>query len=293
MRGPFRATGVYPPPSAPIRDSVRSANLRCTLRARSPRRRQLPAVLSYLGQFSSPHLFDSSRRSFRLRVCVRRRYRSKPPFDKFDSSRARDRSARRHSRLKGAGGNLNGWELDMRRNLFAWIPVAGVLIQLAVCTAAIAANVNTTTTTKAKFRVTGVVKDALGRPIKNATLSLQGSTGKVVAHASSNDVGEFSFNAVGPGTYAIVATSNGFQTATSIVSVSAKGAAPMVVAMEAHKEVSIAVAATRLNKARNSLSPDTGGSKYTFTQQAIQELPQGANTSLNQVILQAPGVAQD
>ena len=41
------------------------------------------------------------------------------------------------------------------------------------------------------------------------------------------------------------------------------------------------------------MSPDTGGSKYTFTQQAIQDLPQGANTPLNQVLLQAPGVAQD
>ena len=181
----------------------------------------------------------------------------------------------------------------MRRHLFAWIPVAGVLIQLAVCTAAIAANVKSATTVKTKYRVTGVVKDALGRPIKNAALSLQGSTGKVVAHASSNDVGEFSFNAVGRGTYAIVATGNGFKTATAIVTVSTNGAAPVVVAMEAEKSVSLAVAATRLNKARNSLSPDTGGSKYTFSQQAIQELPQGANTPLNQVILQAPGVAQD
>src|SRR5260370_37731362 len=110
----------------------------------------------------------------------------------------------------------------MRRNLFAWIPVAGVLIQLAVCTAAMAANVKTSTTTKTKYRITGVVKDALGRPIKQAALSLQESTGKVVAHASSNDAGEFSFDAVGRGTYAIVAASNRFKTATEIVSVSTK-----------------------------------------------------------------------
>src|SRR5208283_788274 len=95
------------------------------------------------------------------------------------------------------------------------------------------------------------------------------------------------------GTYAVVATRNGFRTATAIVTVSTKGAAPIVLAMEAEKSVSLAVAAKRLNKSRNSLSPDTGGSKYTFSEQAIQQLPQGANTSLNQVILQAPGVAQD
>ena len=166
------------------------------------------------------------------------------------------------------------------------------MIQLAVCMPAVAANVKTSTTTK-KYRITGVVKDALGRPIKQAALSIQGSSGRVVAHASSNDAGEFSLSVGTPGTYAVVATKDGFKTATSIVSVSAKGAAPIVLAMEAEKEVSLKVAATRLNQSRNSLSPNTGGSKYTFTQQAIQELPQGANTPLNQVLLQAPGVAQD
>ena len=179
----------------------------------------------------------------------------------------------------------------MRRNLFAWIPVAGILIQMVFCMPAMAANLKTTTTKK--YRITGVVKDALGRPIKHAALSLQDSSGKIVAHATSNDAGEFSFNAIPPGTYAVVATSSGFKPATSIVSVSAKGAAPVAIAMEAEKEVSLRVAAKRLNQARNSLSPNTGGSKYTFTQQAIQELPQGDNTPLNQVLLQAPGVAQD
>ena len=178
----------------------------------------------------------------------------------------------------------------MRRNLFGRIPVVGILLLLTICTAAMAANVKTSTTTK--YRITGVVKDALGRPIKQAALSLQTAGGQVVAHATSNDAGEFSFSA-SRGTYAIVATGPGFKTATAIVTVSTNGAAPVVVAMEAEKAVSLAVAATRLNQVRNSLSPNTGGSKYTFTQQAIQDLPQGANTSLNQVILQAPGVAQD
>ena len=179
----------------------------------------------------------------------------------------------------------------MRRNLFARISVVGILIQLVFCAPALAANVKAGTITK--YRVTGVVKDALGRPIKQAALSLQASNGQAVAHATSNDRGEFSFEAVPPGTYAVVATKEGFKTATAIVPVSGKGAPPVVVAMEAQKEVSLAVAATRLNQARNSLSPTTGGSKYTFSQQAIQELPQGNNTPLNQVILQAPGVAQD
>src|SRR5208283_4549603 len=179
----------------------------------------------------------------------------------------------------------------MRRNFIAGVSIAGILIQLAICMPAVAAELKTTTTTK--YRVTGVVKDALGRPLKQAALSLQASSGRVVAHSTSNDEGEFSFNAIARGTYAVVASKGGFKTATAIVTVSAKGAAPMVLAMEAEKEVSLKVAATRLNQARNSLSPSTGGSKYTFSEQAIQDLPQGASTPLNQVILQAPGVAQD
>ena len=91
----------------------------------------------------------------------------------------------------------------MRRNLFARISLAGILIQLAVCMPAVAANVKSSTTTK--HRVTGVVKDALGRPIKHATLSIQNAAGRVVTHAASNDAGEFSFS-VSRGTYAIVAT---------------------------------------------------------------------------------------
>jgi outer membrane receptor protein involved in Fe transport len=48
-----------------------------------------------------------------------------------------------------------------------------------------------------------------------------------------------------------------------------------------------------LDQARNSLSPDTGSSQYVIDQKAIQALPLGDSTPLNQVILQAPGVVQD
>ncbi|MEO8778246.1 MAG: TonB-dependent receptor [Rhodanobacter sp.] len=49
----------------------------------------------------------------------------------------------------------------------------------------------------------------------------------------------------------------------------------------------------KLDQARNSLSPGTGSSQYVIDQKAITQLPLGASTPLNQVILQAPGVVQD
>ncbi|MET0331739.1 MAG: TonB-dependent receptor [Dyella sp.] len=48
-----------------------------------------------------------------------------------------------------------------------------------------------------------------------------------------------------------------------------------------------------LDQARNTLSPDTGSSQYVIDQHAIEAMPLGASTPLNQVLLQAPGVVQD
>ena len=52
-------------------------------------------------------------------------------------------------------------------------------------------------------------------------------------------------------------------------------------------------AVKKLDQARNGLSPDTGSTTYRFDQKDISALPLGDSTPLNQVILRAPGVAQD
>jgi outer membrane receptor for ferrienterochelin and colicins len=49
----------------------------------------------------------------------------------------------------------------------------------------------------------------------------------------------------------------------------------------------------KLNEARDAIQPGLGASVYTLDNQAIQALPGGDNLALNQVVLQAPGVAQD
>ncbi|MEX3958589.1 TonB-dependent receptor [Trinickia sp. EG282A] len=55
----------------------------------------------------------------------------------------------------------------------------------------------------------------------------------------------------------------------------------------------VTVSAKRLDRARNGLLPETGSSVYRITQSDIDNMPQGANTPLNLVLLQAPGVAND
>jgi outer membrane receptor protein involved in Fe transport len=59
------------------------------------------------------------------------------------------------------------------------------------------------------------------------------------------------------------------------------------------KSLDVTVNAQRLDRARNGLLPETGSSVYRITKADIDNMPQGADTPLNQVLLQAPGVAAD
>src|SRR5277367_485765 len=55
----------------------------------------------------------------------------------------------------------------------------------------------------------------------------------------------------------------------------------------------VVVIAQRLNEARNGIQTQTGASTYTINEDAITAQPGGDNQLLNQVIMQAPDVAQD
>jgi outer membrane receptor protein involved in Fe transport len=48
-----------------------------------------------------------------------------------------------------------------------------------------------------------------------------------------------------------------------------------------------------LDRAREELLPKTGASSFTISREAIETLPQGDNTPIDKVILQAPGVSYD
>jgi len=57
--------------------------------------------------------------------------------------------------------------------------------------------------------------------------------------------------------------------------------------------IDIIVTARRLDAARSTIEPSLGASTYTLNDAAIQNLPSGDNSNLNQVVLQMPGVVQD
>lgn len=141
--------------------------------------------------------------------------------------------------------------------------------------------------------IQGTVKDVLGRPLSGTSLTLKTPDEKIVGTTNSDTDGHFVFSGIVPGNYAIIGEKKGFQSGTAIVTMEAGSSASATLTLTAEEAQELSVVAERLTKARNSLSPKTGGSEYTITQGDVAALPQGENTSFNQVLLQAPGVAND
>jgi len=138
--------------------------------------------------------------------------------------------------------------------------------------------------------ITGTITDALGRPLANVNLELRSNSNKSIGHSATDVRGKFRFKNIPAGVYIIVAWKQGFRPATVVV---AGGALkPLALAMESEQPLNVAIIAT-LNQARNALSPETGSTVYRFTEKNINQLPQGDNTPLNDILIQAPGVTQD
>jgi len=139
--------------------------------------------------------------------------------------------------------------------------------------------------------VAGTVKDALGRPVANVTVSLQASDGRTITHVLTNDQGRFRLAKTKPGTYALVTERKGFKPATMIITLPPVAGKSFDLVLESEEALTMRVAANRI-RVQNTLT-ETGASKYTLTDQDIKNLPEGEATPLNQVILQMPGVALD
>jgi outer membrane receptor protein involved in Fe transport len=139
-----------------------------------------------------------------------------------------------------------------------------------------------------------VVRDALSRPVALARIEIQSGDGQVVTVAASDSNGGFSAKGITAGTYAVIVSREGFQSATSIVTLpSGGGAVGASIVLAANQALNLTVAAKRLDEVRNALSPTIGANVYHQDQKTIEALPQGENTPLYQVLLHAPGVSQD
>ena len=146
----------------------------------------------------------------------------------------------------------------------------------------------------ASAELAGTVTDAQGHGVANAQVSIQDASGNTVGHTRTGSDGRFGLPGVGAGTYSATIDAKGFGSTTSIATVEAGQAPhPLNVVLKQDATLDVTVNAQRLDRARNGLLPEVGASVYRITQADIATLPQGANTPLNQVLLQAPGVAND
>jgi outer membrane receptor protein involved in Fe transport len=145
----------------------------------------------------------------------------------------------------------------------------------------------------AATEIHGTAKDTLGRPLSGVNLTLQTSEGKKAGETTSDAGGHFVFSHVAPGAYAVMGKKTGFEESTAIVTVEAGSAATTALTLNAKAALEVQVQVERLAEARNNLSVKTGSSEYQIDQAAISALPEGANTPFNDVLLQAPGVAND
>ncbi len=147
--------------------------------------------------------------------------------------------------------------------------------------------------TPAAGEVHGTVTDSLGRPLHDATVDLLAADGHTLGTIRSDAAGHFVFVHVAPGTYELTANKSSFQLGTAIVTLTAQNDGTATLILASNAALNIQVKAHRLDIARNDISVETGSSTYRMTHKAIERLPQGSNTPLNQVLLQAPGVVQD
>ncbi len=165
--------------------------------------------------------------------------------------------------------------------------VGAMLVLACIFTSAASAD------TVAPREVDGIVNDSLGRPLVGASVSLKNADGQTVADTRSDSLGHFHFNNIMSGTYSVSADQPSFQTGTGIVTVSDEGGGEATLTLTSSQALDIQIKAHKLDVARNGISVETGSSIYRIDHKDIADLPLGETTSFNQVILQAPGVAQD
>jgi outer membrane receptor protein involved in Fe transport len=139
--------------------------------------------------------------------------------------------------------------------------------------------------------LSGVVNAADGDPLPDARVRVIDASGHIAARITTDKDGRFSVADLVSGHYTVSATSEGVDLGS--VQTDVRTGETQQVHLAATEHLETVVVTSRFEQARNALSPSTGSSQYVFGQKDIENLPQGEHTPLNEVLLQAPGVAND
>jgi len=134
--------------------------------------------------------------------------------------------------------------------------------------------------------VKGIVHDPQHRPIHGATITLKAKLSDWKQTATTNDDGEFVFNAVPIGDYSVTVSADGFQNFAQDISVSSGSTAVLHFPMElAAASQSVTVTADAVTAAPDSVTPTS-----TVNRQDIQQTPGADRTnSLAMITDYVPG----
>ena len=140
--------------------------------------------------------------------------------------------------------------------------------------------------------VDGILRDKAGNPLINTQVKLQDGQGGIVKTTISDAAGHYAFSSVAAGSYVVLVTDKDAVLGSAAVAISESTPVHKDIALSDNQTLNVVIAQRR-QQARNDLSPKTGTSAYAIDQQTIDSLPQGEDTPLDKVLLQAPGVAED
>ncbi len=183
--------------------------------------------------------------------------------------------------ISGEKGAPVGW----RRG----IPVARLLL---VAWLVIGAGLASAVAGTAGGEVSGIVRDALQRPLDGVAVRLETPDGKVVGRGTTGKDGAYTLRGIAPGTYSLTGDKPGFESAVVIVTVPATGASSDLT-LASKEALNLPLVAQKLAEVRTEIEPRIGATTYTLTENAIEAQPGGADLPLNQTLLQTPGVSQD
>jgi outer membrane receptor protein involved in Fe transport len=140
--------------------------------------------------------------------------------------------------------------------------------------------------------VDGIVYDKDNHLLVNAEVKLQNGQGDIVNTTTSDAKGHYQFTDIHAGSYVLLATQKDTVLGSTHITILNTEGVHKDLNLSDDQAMNVVISQTR-QQIRNSLSPTTGTNAYQLDQQAIDSLPQGADTSLDKILLQTPGVAED
>ncbi len=144
----------------------------------------------------------------------------------------------------------------------------------------------------AQASLDGTLREASGLPRADTEIVLRNGQGETIKTASTDPIGHYVLTDIPVGSYVVVARQKDVVLGSMPVTFTQSQNTYKDLTLSAAPTLTLVIA-PHSQKSRNRISPQTGTNAYQLDQEAIQALPEGDDTPLTKILLQAPGVAED